>query len=187
MNGYTLVTGSEKKAAEYRAMFPSVSIGVAHIDVDEVQSLDLEEIATKKARDAYAVLGTPVVVDDTGFFLAHWNGLPGPYIKYFEEQFLRDSLIRLLGDARDRRGSAKTCIAYCDESVQFTACGEVHGTVTEDVRGPDGAFGFDYCFIPDGYDKTFAELGVDIKNAISHRFHALTAFTAQYDKVFSEK
>jgi len=181
---FTLVTGSEKKVMEYQMMLPGIMIETAKIDVDEIQSMDLEDIALKKARAVHVQLGKPVVVDDTGFFLEHWKGLPGPFIKYFEERFPNDSLARLLGDTSDRRGYAKCCIAYCDGEREFVVCGEAHGTVTHEARGPAGAFGFDYYFIPNGYNKTFAELEGK-KHMISHRFRALQAFRKELERTDS--
>lgn len=163
-------------------MLPGVTIDTVNADVDEIQSLDLEEIAKKKVHAVYAALNTPVVVDDTGFYLEHWKGLPGPFIKYFEKDFPQEALIKLLEGVENRRGYAKTCIAYCDGKEEIVACGEVHGTITDTPRGPEGAFGFDYEFIPDGYDKTLAELGDDVKSQISHRANALKAFKKLINK-----
>ena len=124
----------------------------------------------------FAILNTPVVVDDTGFFLDDWKRLPGPFLKYFEDGHPRTALIRLLGDAENRRGYAKCCIAYCDGTEEFVASGELHGVVAHESRGQEGMFGFDYVLIPDGYDKTLAELGPAMKNQISHRANALKEF-----------
>lgn len=185
MQRFTLVTGSAKKTEEFQAMLPEIEIETSILEIDEIQSMSLKEIAKKKAQAAFEILRRPVVVDDTGFYLDELKGLPGPFIKYFEDQFPNDSLIRLLGDSKNRKGYAETCIAYCDGKYDLLACGEVHGIVTTDVCGPEGAFGFDYCFVPEGYDKTFAELGLEIKNQISHRANALKAFKYEYDKVFA--
>lgn len=176
MRHFTLVTGNANKAIEYRAMLPGIEIETESAEIDEIQSDELETIARKKARTAFELLKKPVVVDDTGFYLEHWKGLPGPYMKHFSDKFGRETLLRMLGDATDRRGYAKTCIAYCDGQEEFVVSAEVHGTVTTELRGPEGLFGFDYCFIPEGYDKTFAELGSEIKYQISHRARALQAF-----------
>lgn len=184
MQGFTLVTGSEHKANEYRLMLPDVQIDTMSADVDEMQSLDLKEIAGKKARAAFAVLKRPAVVDDTGFFLEHFKGFPGTFIKYFEDVLSKEALILLLQDAENRRGYAETCIAYYDGEKEIVACGRVEGTITHELRGPMDAFGFDNCFVPDGYEETYAELGIDVKSNISHRANALKAFREEYAKVF---
>src|SRR5262249_39499428 len=152
------------------------AIETVSADVDEIQSLDLEEIARKKVRAVFAILNRPVVVDDTGFYIEEWKGLPGPFFKYFEKTIGIDVAIKLLRGCTNRRAFARTCIAYFDGVQEFVVFGQVDGTVTEKIRGPEGAFGFDYCFAPDGYDgKTYAELGMDVKNTMSHRYKALQA------------
>ena len=180
MHGFTLITGSAHKTREYKALLPGVQIDTAQAEIDEVQSSDLEHIALKKARAAYALFKKPVVVDDTGFYLDHWKGLPGPFMKYFEDTFGVEALIRILGDATNRRGYARTCIAYCDGVDEFVVSGEVHGEVTHEVRGPLTAFGFDVCFVPDGHTQTYAEMGDEKKLTLSHRFHALQAFKKKF-------
>jgi XTP/dITP diphosphohydrolase len=186
MQRFTLVTGSKHKAAEYRAMLPGIEIETATANVDEVQSLDLEEISLKKARAAYAQLQRPVVVDDTGFYIDEWQGLPGPFFKFFEETIGITVPLKFVAGSSNRKAQARTCIAYCDGTNEFVVFGEVKGVITDDVRGPEGAFGFDYCFAPDGYDgKTYAELGLDVKNTMSHRYRALEEFKAQFSKLQS--
>jgi XTP/dITP diphosphohydrolase len=183
MKGFSLVTGSAKKAEEYRSILPELQIETVSADVDEIQSLDLEEVARKKVRAVFAALNRPVVVDDTGFYLEEWKGLPGSLFKHFETTIGLDVAIRLLKGATSRRAYAKTCIAYFDGTEEFVVFGQVDGVVTEELRGPEGAFGFDYCFAPDGYGgKTYAELGKDVKNTMSHRYKALQAFKERFEK-----
>lgn len=66
-------------------------------------------------------------------------------------------------------------VAYSPESEEFVFEGTVEGTISEKVRGTEG-FGYDVIFIPDGEDKTFAELGLAFKNKISHRAQAIRKF-----------
>jgi non-canonical purine NTP pyrophosphatase (RdgB/HAM1 family) len=186
MSALTLVTGNPSKLKEWHAIAPEIALSTQALELDEMQSLSLEEIAQRKARDAFAVLNTPVIVEDVGFFLDHWGGLPGPFIKYFETLYPRESLARLLGTAENRTGYAKACIAYYDGTHEFVVSGEVHGNISMEPRGPEGAFGFDYCLIPDGYEHTLAELGDDIKNTISHRRRAIDAFAKEYTQRFGE-
>ena len=71
-----LITGSAGKAAEYAAML-GIEVTSAKAELTEVQSLDVAVVAARKAADAYAQLGEPVLVDDTGLTVHAWNGLPG--------------------------------------------------------------------------------------------------------------
>jgi len=154
-------------------MLPEMEIDSIRANVDEIQSMDLEEIARKKARAVFATLNAPVVVDDTGFYLDELQGLPGPFFKYFEDILGIEAPIKLLRESQNRKAFARTCIAYFDGTNEFVVTGEAHGSVTRELRGPEGAFGFDYCFIPDGETETFAEMGIEKKNTMSHRSRAL--------------
>jgi XTP/dITP diphosphohydrolase len=181
MKEITLVTGNKNKLEEYRHISPDLAFESAALDIPEIQSESLEEIAEHKAQAAFEVLRTPVVVEDVGFFLEYWDGMPGPFVKFFEMRDEKNHLIRLLQGANNRRGSAKVCIGYCDGAQTFTVAGEVHGTITHEVRNGDG-FGFDFCFIPDGHDKTYSEMGIAEKARISHRFLAIKAFKEEYER-----
>jgi XTP/dITP diphosphohydrolase len=176
MRHFTLATGSAAKLKEYRALLSGIELDAKKLEIDEIQSLDLEEIARKKARAAYEQLRSPVIVDDTGFYLDAWKGLPGPFFKFFEDAFGIEAPIRLLHGHEDRGATARSCIAYCDGQTEFVVSGEVRGTIARELRGPEGAFGFDYCFIPEGHEQTFAEMGLESKEKISHRGNALRAF-----------
>jgi hypothetical protein len=71
-----LITGNAGKAAEYAAML-GIDVTPAKAELTEVQSLDVTVVAARKVTDAYAQLGEPVLVDDTGLTVHAWNGLPG--------------------------------------------------------------------------------------------------------------
>jgi len=186
MKEITLVTGNPNKLEEFREILPELAFESVALDLEEIQSLSLEEIAEKKAHAAYAQLQKPIVVEDVGFFLEHWNGLPGPFIKYFEQAFPKESLIKLLGNAENRRGYAKAVIAYYDGETLIMAEGVEYGTVTTETKAGDG-FGFDFQFIPEGHSKTFSEMGLVEKSKRSHRRRAVDAFKEKYFEIFGER
>ena len=80
----TLITGNAGKATEFAAML-GIEVTPAKAELTEIQALDVATVAKRKAADAYAQLGTPVLVDDTGLSLRGWNGLPGALIVWFVE------------------------------------------------------------------------------------------------------
>lgn len=167
-----LVTGNKNKLIEFQAILHDIDLKNEKIDLDEIQSLDLEEITKHKAKQAYQLLKKPVIVEDTGFFLDEFKGLPGSFIKFFNQQLGNESMIKMLGNCENRKAYAKTCVTYYDGEKFIFAFGKVDGNVTKKLSQGEG-FGFDYCFIPNGYDKTLSELGLDIKNKISHRRRAI--------------
>ncbi|HET6924566.1 MAG TPA: non-canonical purine NTP pyrophosphatase, partial [Candidatus Saccharimonadales bacterium] len=86
MKTITFVTGNPGKLAEWQRLFPAdIRLESADVDLDEIQSLDLEAIAIDKAKRAYAQLQRPVLVEDVAAGLDSLGGLPGPFVKYFEK------------------------------------------------------------------------------------------------------
>lgn len=163
---FYIVSGNAGKISEFRRLIPAtVPFENVDLDLPEIQSLDSAEIIADKAKRAFAIVGKPVVVEDVTAGLSALNGLPGPFIKYFEKQLGNDALFRLGGEGA---AAIVTCtIGYYDGTVLRIAKGSVHGTVHA-ARGTNG-FGFDCCFVPDGQPKTYAEMLVEEKDAISHR------------------
>lgn len=169
MSKITLVTGNPNKLAELQAILPAnLSIESKAIDLVEIQSLDLEEIVKNKLFAAYEVIGGPVIVEDISAELENLNGLPGPFIKFFEQRLGKDALYQLSSEGT--RVSIKCCMGYYDGTTVATFIGTMEGTIT----APSGTtgFGFDVVIIPDGYSDTLAVLGPDVKNKISHRYKA---------------
>ena len=140
------------------------------LDLDEIQSLDLEEIITDKVKRAFELVGKAVVVEDVSAGLDKLHGLPGPFMKFFEKQIGVDALFQL-ADVTGDPATVRCAMAYYDGISLITAQGDIHGTVVP-ARGKKG-FGFDFCFIVDGATKTFAEMTPAEKDAVSHRAKAL--------------
>ena len=105
-----LITGNAGKAAEYAAML-GIEVTPAKAELTEVQSLDVADVAARKAADAYAQLGEPVLVDDTGLTIHAWNGLPGALVAWFIDtvgpQGILDHGRRTHRPPRDRQHRAR--------------------------------------------------------------------------------
>src|SRR5450631_3693811 len=96
MSILTLVTGNKHKLAEWRRLLPAgFELENIELDLQEIQSLDLMEIISDKARRAYAATGKPVAVEDVSAGLDKLGGLPGPFIKFFEKRLGLDALFQL--------------------------------------------------------------------------------------------
>lgn len=157
------------KEAEAILGFP---LEVALLEIDEIQSLDIENVIRKKAEKAYEAIKHPLIVDDVTFEIKTWNGFPGPFIKYLREAGGNELLLRMLKNETNRQVRAKAAIGYHDGEKVHVFIGEVKGTLATEERGTDG-WGFDPIFIPEGYTKTFSELGTEEKNRVSHRHRGL--------------
>jgi non-canonical purine NTP pyrophosphatase (RdgB/HAM1 family) len=171
MKKITMVTGNLNKAKEIEAV-TGASVETVDLDVKEIQSLSVAEVAREKALAAYRQLGVPVFVDDTGMSIAALGGLPGALVFWFLDAIGLDGILRLMRDTEDRRASVSTCIAYCEGSNAQLFEGVVDGTISTEIRGTNG-FGYDPIFIPHGQSKTYAEMTAEEKNVLSTRSIAL--------------
>ena len=180
---------------------------VCHEDIPETGQT-LEENALMKAEYIYNKYHLSCFADDTGLEVEALDGAPGVYSARYAAMeatvpagepagISHDSeanmarLLRELANNNNRKARFRTVIAFIEKKdVCPCGCtsiklvhqfeGIVNGEITTEKSGAEG-FGYDPIFRPDGYDKTFAELGADIKNQISHRARA-TQKLAEYLK-----
>lgn len=167
MTRLNLVTGNQGKLAEWRRLVTTnIELDAVTMELDEIQTLDLEKLVTDKAHRAYEVVGKPVVVEDIAAGLDRLNGMPGPFIKFFEQEVGENALFQLAKESGE--AVTVTCaVAYFDGQDMVTVLAEVHGKVVS-PRGDNG-FGFDKVFLLDGQTKTYGEMTTTEKDAISHR------------------
>lgn len=144
----------------------------------EIQTHDVQVLVEHKAEEAWEALQVPVLVEDSGLVFEAWNGLPGALVKWFELSVGCEGMLKMLEAFPDRRARAVCMAAVHDGREIIVGKGEVTGTIADRLRGQNG-FGWDVIFIPDGHDRTFAEMTADEKNAISHRRRAFEALRKQ--------
>lgn len=170
------VTGNAKKLEEVLAIlgkqFPKTVIN-KKIDLPEYQG-EIDDISKLKCKSAMEIIKGPVIVEDTCLCYNAMKGLPGPYIKWFQDKLGPDGLYDMLAAWDDKSAEAICTFAYStgnpdDEVILFQ--GKTKGTIVK-PRGPR-IFGWDPVFQPDGHDQTYAQLPKEIKNTISHRSLAL--------------
>ena len=169
-----VVTGNQGKANEI-ASITGWPVEIAELDIVEIQSLSVVEVAKEKATSAYKIIGKPVVVDDTSMSIEALNGLPGALISWFLDKLGPEGIVGLIDGNKNRQATVSTCIAYCDDKGVRAFEGIVEGTIPLEAQG-EGGFGYDPIFIPKGYKKTYAEMSANEKNNISMRKIALEKF-----------
>lgn len=152
----------------------------------------LEKNAYIKAADVAQKVPYMVVADDTGIFVNALDGKPGVHSARFaydlglakdhDDKRNNEVLLKML-EGRDRSACFKTAICVIDEekNIHYVE-GVIKGTIAKSNRGTAG-FGYDSLFIPEGYDKTFGELGEEEKNKISHRARALFNLRDYLEKI----
>ncbi len=170
------ITGNKNKLSEITAMIPEVQ--QLDVDLPEVQDIDPEVIIKSKLEEAFKHHSGEFMVEDTSLYFEEMNGLPGPLIKWFLKALDHDGLANLAAKLGNAKATAKTIIGYAKDkdNIQFFE-GAVEGQIVS-PRG-EARFGWDPVFLPDGYDKTYAEMSPEEKNSMSHRHKAVTKF-AEY-------
>lgn len=141
------------------------------LEIEEIQSLDPVKVAVQKARAYFAKLQKPILVEDVSLTFSALNGLPGTYINDFLKALGNQGLIDLLVNKSDRKAVAQTTLVY-DEHVFI---GKIEGSIAQKPLGDNG-FGWDPIFIPNGFDKTFAQMTDVEKNTCSMRARAFSEF-----------
>lgn len=167
-----------------------------HVDIPETGTT-LEENAQIKANYVWNNFQTMVFADDTGLEIDALNGEPGVYSARYaggeghdSEANIQKVLANLQG-VENRKARFRTVIAfiYKDKKTGNKTTklieGIVDGSIITEKRGEAG-FGYDAIFVPEGYDKTFGELGMDIKNSISHRARAVQQFAKELQTYLEE-
>jgi XTP/dITP diphosphohydrolase len=139
-----------------------------------------EENAIIKAKIVYETFKLPVIADDSGLVIEQLNGEPGIYSARYAGENATDEennlkvLSKIKNFPKPHRAKFFCSAVYYDGTKKITAEGEILGQIIHEPRGKNG-FGYDPLFMPDGYDKTTAELNLDEKNKISHRSKAFTS------------
>ena len=137
----------------------------------------LEGNALQKAHYIQEKFGLNCFADDTGLEVEALNNAPGVYSARYagpghDSEANMKKLLHEMEGKENRKARFRTVIALVWNGNTYTFDGIVNGTITTTKRGENG-FGYDPIFIPEGYEQTFAELGNDIKNQISHRAKAV--------------
>jgi XTP/dITP diphosphohydrolase len=189
MRELLIATNNRDKVKEIKHILEGLDISVLslsdrNIEIDVEEDKDtLEGNALKKAKEVYEHAGIPCSADDTGLFVDALNGEPGIYssryagdnVTYADNR--KKLLFNMSGVGQGERGAEfRTVVCYYsgDNEYKFFT-GVCRGIITKEERGENG-FGYDAIFLPDGYDKTFAELDLSEKNKISHRAKAFIKF-----------
>lgn len=175
------VTGNAHKAEEAAALLKPMGIEVQqrHVPHPEVQADTLEEVARERAMWLRGKVPGSYIVDDAGLFVEALNGFPGVYSAYVHKTLGWQGVLKLLEGHHLRHARFEAVVAYMEPGLAspFLFKGVCPGRIAEQAAGQQG-FGFDPVFVPEGEERTFAELPLDAKNKLSHRGRALGKLAA---------
>ncbi len=144
-----------------------------------------------KATFGFETYGKPCFSDDSGLEVEALNNAPGVYSARYagepkSDERNMDKLLDALNGIENRKACFKTVLAYIDSNGKAHYFeGKIEGVISDEKRGNQG-FGYDPIFIPNGFDKTFAELSLEEKGKISHRALAVEKFIAHLKNEISK-
>lgn len=180
-------THNQNKFEEVKALLP------AHIELLSLTDIGcFEEIEeTSQTIEGNAKLKADFIrekyhldcfADDTGLEVLHLGGAPGVHSSRYagedaDDQKNIEKLLRNLDGISRRQARFKTVISLSLHNKSYEFSGICEGQITENPRG-DSGFGYDPVFLPDGYDQTFAEMPLSLKNTIGHRGKAIDKLIA---------
>ncbi len=185
MKSLIFATNNAHKVEEIRAVlrnnFEIVTLKEAGINIEIPEPHDsLEENAREKSKTIFQLTGKNCFSEDTGLEVPALNGEPGVKSARYagdEADFEKniDKLLSKMEAVIDREARFRTVISLWLDEEEYQFEGICTGTITTDRRGQSG-FGYDPVFIPDGAEKTFAEMTMEEKNIYSHRRKATEKF-----------
>ena len=198
MKTFILASNNKKKLTELSAILGELGLDVISqgeaglsIEVEETGTT-FEENSMLKALGACDLVNKPCIADDSGLCVDALGGRPGVYsARYGGDECANDTeryelLLKNMEGVENRAArfvSVITCVFPNGHSIQCR--GECEGEILRAPRG-DGGFGYDPIFLPEGFDKSMAELTAEEKNAISHRGRALEKFKEKLREYYAD-
>lgn len=172
------MSGNKHKIKEVQRILSPVDVDIVPVSrkIEELQTQDVDALVRDKLIKAFHEIGRPLFVEHTGLYLRGLNDLPAGLTQIFWDRLEARRFADLVAALGDDKVIAKTVLGYCDGRQMHLFEGAIEGTVPRTPAGPED-FQWDCVFIPDGYTKTFAEMGAG-KNDISMRRIALNKFAA---------
>ena len=178
----TFITGNQHKVKEAQGIFDKFGISLEHTDLGypEIQG-ELIDVARYGAQHATERLGKPVIVEDAGIFIKALKWFPGTYSSYVQGTLGNQGILKLMKDVDDRYAEFRSVVGFATPKAEPEIfLGVVEGKIIHEERGEYG-FAYDPIFVPNGYDKTFGELKIGIKNRFSHRRRSLEKFALWFE------
>lgn len=181
----TFVSTSDLKYAEIVDCLRRAGITIPVVKADltdvqlgeEIQRDRVEEVAMNKATSCPKQFW-PALIEDTGLHFTALNGLPGPFIKFFEKSMGPENIPMLLMAFRDKSAVAVSSIAYVDARGVKIFTGETRGRIVSASSYTNKYENWDCIFVPDGDERTFADMTWDEKYHYSPRAKAVNQLAA---------
>ena len=178
-------SSNENKFQEIKCLIPkenNLKIEFFKIDVKEIQSESIMEVAEDKARKAYNFIKNPLIIEDDGLFITGLNGFPGVYSSFVFKTIGNQGILKLLEKNKNREAKFVSVFSFFNGKIIKSFTGENIGSISLEIES--GGWGFDPIFKPENELRTYSQLGMQDKIKISHRTKALKKFLHWYFKEY---
>jgi non-canonical purine NTP pyrophosphatase (RdgB/HAM1 family) len=163
METIIFITGNKYKFKIAQKALNSLNVKLVQrkLEIPEIQSVNVEEIASFSAGWASKLLKKPVLLSDVGFYIESLKGFPGPFVKYINRWLFAEDYLKLMRGKKNRRVTVKDCLAYCEYNKKpITFCALTKGKIARRA-GNKGISSMDKIFIPEGEKITTSEMKLD--------------------------
>lgn len=169
-------TGNSGKVEEMKPIFEDTEFSLVQrkVDIDEIDALDVEDVAQRKVEDSYKELDDEVVIiEDTGFYVEGLNGFPGAKAAFFDYTCGAENLLKLLDRSKNRSAYFKTAIAIKTPKEVKIFTGKMTGKIPEEPRGEAmEELPYNSIIVPDHGDGATVAENPDFKDKHFHRVKA---------------
>ena len=168
------ITTNAGKFAEVSEKLAAASVKLVHLDrgYPEIQTDRLEKVLKYAATGLDDEVKGDYLIDDSGLFIEALGSFPGVYSAFVQKKLGNRGILKLMAGERYRAAFFETVLLLRQGEEHEVFHGDCAGTIAESERGRNG-FGYDPIFQPQGETRTFGEMSLQEKNAISHRARAV--------------
>jgi XTP/dITP diphosphohydrolase len=176
-----IVTGNQDKFNEISLVLKEFNIDAKKVSAEFKESgKSLEEISMNKAVQSFAIIGKPLIVDDTGVFFDVIPDFPGIYARRVFEEIGFSGLLKIIED-KQKTAHFRTVVCFTDGEITKTFEGVCRGNIVELQESDDRPqFPYEKIFIPDGHEKRMCDFSLAEKILFSHRAKAVRKFCEFY-------
>lgn len=184
----TVVTSNDGKFSEFAEVLNLRDLRLSRRSetYPEIQADTLEDVVRFGLAWLRPRIEGNFAIDDSGLFIEQLSGFPGVYSSFVYRTVGLDGILRLMSNAANRRASFGTVLGLSLDGEERIITGSCRGEIAHAPTG-EGGFGYDPLFIPEGLDRTFGQMELSEKNAISHRGEALRKLGKILEKHLSGK
>lgn len=189
MENLTYMTGNYRKYVDVKQKFgkKGIEINYYKCDVNEPDVNDIKVISKEKARQGYEIIGKPVFVTDSGFYIEDYPNNPGAFAKRSGVSSNIEKLLETMKNVGNRKSYFLDCLTFYDGNEFYQFFGISHGTLSKEIKGHEkreAKSNLWYVFILEGYTKTLSEMSEEKLSDREHGDSATEKFIDWYQNEY---